>query len=305
MSSETGYSSSTHYMIYRTIRPEERRNLAESIKADYAADSALEKVKPGDVLWLVNVYLGDLLLLGRLGVEVVVDNIDIAQQLVDPVPGTWQEADWYAIANPYRIESTREVVITHLAERLRFHSKHDRLEVIDGVDARQLAPLRRLTGDSAKLLEEIWYSEEYTPEAIEDYLELSEDDHAYAEGRTVIRTMKERQRSRALVTHAKAQFIKKHGRLFCEICSFDFMAFYGMEYIEAHHLQQIASLEGEVLSTSDDLVMVCANCHRMAHQRTPPYSPDELRAMINQRQNPLRVVAENHDVGYGSKNKKY
>jgi 5-methylcytosine-specific restriction protein A len=29
-----------------------------------------------------------------------------------------------------------------------------------------------------------------------------------------------------------------------------------------------------------DLVPLCANCHRIAHKRTPPYRPDEIRLMI-------------------------
>ncbi len=30
----------------------------------------------------------------------------------------------------------------------------------------------------------------------------------------------------------------------------------------------------------EDLIAVCANCHRMIHSRIPMLSPDDLRAMV-------------------------
>jgi hypothetical protein len=278
----TNYLQPTHYLLYWKLTPEERIHLAETRSASYAAHHQLQRAKPGDVLWIVNVYLGRLYVIGRLQVEVVVDNIEIAQELVGNYRGTWYEADWYAIANRHNIEPLREVELTPIVNALRFTSKEtDRLFPLEGrVDANQLRSLRELTPASAKLIEDYWYADEYTPTSIQDYLELTEDDVAYAEGKIVVRTVRQRQRNRTLVSDAKTQFKQQHGRLYCEVCGFDFAAFYGIEYIEAHHAQQMASLEEDNLSQIDDLNMLCANCHRIAHQRTPPYSMEELKALI-------------------------
>jgi len=129
------------------------------------------------------------------------------------------------------------------------------------------------------LLADVWYQKS---ESIQDLLELTEDDTAYAEGKMVVRTVRERQRSRRLVNAAKADFRARHdGRLFCEVCGFDFGQSYGIEYIEAHHTEPIASLDSETKNTVESVVMLCANCHRAAHSRTPPYTTEELREMLD------------------------
>jgi predicted HNH restriction endonuclease len=66
----------------------------------------------------------------------------------------------------------------------------------------------------------------------------------------------------------------------CEVCHFDFNAAYGIDYCEAHHLVPLAQLDAEAETTLDMLVLLCANCHRIAHLRTPPYELSELRSMI-------------------------
>jgi hypothetical protein len=278
----SGYLKPAHYVLYWKITPEERLNLAGTKSSSYAASNLLARVKPGDVLWIVNVYLGRLLVIGRIAVEVVVDNIEVAQELVGSYPGDWIEADWYAIANKHNVEPLREVDLTPVLGLIQFDSKiASSVFTIDNrVDATQFRTLRRITMDTAKLFEEVWYADEYTPQTVQDYLELTEDDAAYAEGRTVVRTLRQRMRNRNLVDDAKALFRANHGNLHCQVCGFDFGAFYGIEYIEAHHIRQMAGMEEDNVSSIEDLVMLCANCHRIAHQRTPPYTIDELKAFI-------------------------
>lgn len=287
MTPPNGFLAAKHYILYWKLTPEERLTLNETRSAAYAAHPQLARVKPGDVLWFVNVYVGRLFLLGRLAVEIVADDIDLAQELVGSYRGEWQEADWYALANKYSVERLREVEITPLAGILRFNSRYaDRLSVDDvgHVEATQFRALRELHADSAKILDEIWYEEVDVPQSAQDYLELTEDDTAYAEGKVVTRTVRQRQRSRMLVQDAKLQFKNKYGHLHCQICGFDFQAFYGIEYIEAHHTQPMSSLEEEQMTSVSELGMVCANCHRMIHQRTPPYSLEEIQTMIRANQ---------------------
>jgi|GEM_PF-1006420 len=279
---EPDYLAVKHYFLYWKVDPGIRPNISQHMTTAYAASNYLRRVKPGDVLWIVTVHQHHLYLLGRLKVEFIVDDTGIAQELVDPLPDTWQDSDWYAISNKYAIEAMREIDITHVADKLRFNSRvSEMLDMVNGqVDANQLTSLRQLSVHSAQMMDDIWYNDAYTPQSVQDFLELSEDDTAYAEGKVVVRTVRERQRSRQLVNDAKAQFRAAHdGRLFCEVCGFDFDIFYGIEYIEAHHTEPIASLEKETDNTVESVVMLCANCHRAAHSRTPPYSVEELREM--------------------------
>lgn len=281
---EPDYLAVKHYFLYWKIDPDIRPQIAQHMTTTYASSNYLRRVKLGDVLWIVNVFQHHLYLLGRLKVEFIVDDTAIAQELVDPLPDDWQDSDWYAISNKYAIEPMREIDITHVANKLRFNSRvSEMLDMVNGrVDANQLTTLRQLTVQSAQMMDDIWYNDAYTPQSVQDFLELSEDDTAYAEGKVVVRTVRERQRSRKLVNDAKAKFRANHdGQLYCEVCGFDFDQFYGIDYIEAHHTEAIASLDGETENTIEAVVMLCANCHRAAHTRTPPYSFEELREMMN------------------------
>lgn len=69
----------------------------------------------------------------------------------------------------------------------------------------------------------------------------------------------------------------------CSVCGFNFEAAYGKpgaNYIEVHHLKQIADAEEEYLiNPIEDLRPVCSNCHRMLHKTRPPTSIEELKNM--------------------------
>ncbi len=98
------------------------------------------------------------------------------------------------------------------------------------------------------------------------------------EGKVVMRMHRGRERSHELVKAAKAVFLTKHGRLFCEVCRFDFGAVYGEpNFIEAHHVIPFKALRQAKTTKVSDLAMVCANCHRMLHRGNPWPTIDELR----------------------------
>lgn len=63
--------------------------------------------------------------------------------------------------------------------------------------------------------------------------------------------------------------IAVHGTL-CACCGFDFEKKYGeigKGYIEVHHIRPLYSIDEEVeINPSEDLVCLCANCHRMIHR---------------------------------------
>jgi 5-methylcytosine-specific restriction endonuclease McrA len=105
----------------------------------------------------------------------------------------------------------------------------------------------------------------------------------YDEGQLQLHTAQIRRRSRALVREAiDRQRQQENGLLKCRVCGFDFKAFYGDigdRFIEVHHLKPLAETN-ETSNSPDDVALVCANCHRMLHRRSPPYTVSELRYAI-------------------------
>ncbi|TYP95241.1 EVE domain-containing protein [Fodinibius salinus] len=79
-----------------------------------------------------------------------------------------------------------------------------------------------------------------------------------------------RERNQKIIDEKKSQFKKDNGTVFCEVCSFNFKEKYPNElaedFIEVHHLNPISDRKEEVKTTLDDLILICANCHRMVHR---------------------------------------
>jgi predicted HNH restriction endonuclease len=98
------------------------------------------------------------------------------------------------------------------------------------------------------------------------------------EGAPIVRSHRRRERSRELVRMAKAVFRKRHGRLFCQVCEFDFGQTYGEpDFIEIHHLTPLRDLKLGHKTKLSDLAMVCPNCHRMLHRGSPWPTMAELK----------------------------
>lgn len=100
------------------------------------------------------------------------------------------------------------------------------------------------------------------------------------EGRIVTRWHAYRERDRRIVDEAKKVFLKKHQRLFCEGCGFDFKKRYGAAgegLIEVHHTKPVHTLQPGELTRIQDLALLCANCHRVVHSRRKWLTLGELR----------------------------
>jgi 5-methylcytosine-specific restriction protein A len=109
-------------------------------------------------------------------------------------------------------------------------------------------------------------------------------DAEFPEGAIVEAIHRRRERDPRLVNAAKQAFREKHGKLFCQVCNFDFNTTYGEDYIEAHHKIPLSDFPTSMTVTIDDLVMVCANCHRMFHRVRPWMSSvEELQNLIRER----------------------
>lgn len=108
-----------------------------------------------------------------------------------------------------------------------------------------------------------------------------EDDEAH-EGRLLQRRHFVRERNPKLRRKKIADFLKKHPRVHCEVCRFDFESAYGergREYIEVHHTLPLHA-SGETKTKLSDLILLCSNCHRMIHRSAPWLTPDELRGLL-------------------------
>ena len=96
-------------------------------------------------------------------------------------------------------------------------------------------------------------------------------DLEWTEGKPKVVTHLKKERGRGLSNAKKADFIRQHGRLFCERCELDPKKVYGADYgdacIEVHHhkvgVEDMA--EGHKTKLSD-LQCLCANCHRVVHR---------------------------------------
>lgn len=108
------------------------------------------------------------------------------------------------------------------------------------------------------------------------------EEREYSEGRIYYKQHVVRERNPILIQEAKSRFIREHVRLYCEVCGFNFEEHYGdrgKDFIEGHHTKYISELSPEEKTKPSDIVMMCANCHRMIH-RSPRISVGELKALF-------------------------
>jgi 5-methylcytosine-specific restriction protein A len=98
------------------------------------------------------------------------------------------------------------------------------------------------------------------------------------EGQQITRTVETYERDELL----RLDCLKFYGYA-CQVCGFDFEKEYGTEgkgFIEVHHIERLADRRLSETNPITDLIPLCANCHRVAHLRTPPYAPDEIIKFI-------------------------
>lgn len=77
------------------------------------------------------------------------------------------------------------------------------------------------------------------------------------------------ERNGKAVRICKQHYLNKYKKLTCQICGFDFGAFYGEEYnnmIHIHHVVPLSKQKGNhKLNPKTDLLPVCPNCHLVLH----------------------------------------
>jgi hypothetical protein len=98
-------------------------------------------------------------------------------------------------------------------------------------------------------------------------------------------------RSRRIRTAKVRVFEHQHGGIFCENCAFDYEERYGERgrgFIEVHHVLPLAAILPNTVTNLDDLMLLCANCHRMVHWKQPILDVAALREITQINQQVLR-----------------
>lgn len=113
-----------------------------------------------------------------------------------------------------------------------------------------------------------------------------EEEISGKEGRLLTRIHAYKERDRKLAASAKKYYKSKFGgKLHCVACDLEPEELYdefGDRCIESHHKVPIEELQPDSVTRVDDLVMVCASCHRVIHSRKPCLTVDEVRALRKQ-----------------------
>jgi len=72
----------------------------------------------------------------------------------------------------------------------------------------------------------------------------------------------------------------------CQVCDFDFQEKYGnigKDYIHVHHTKALSEIKTDYeVNPYKDLIPVCPNCHAMLHRKSPPFTINELKSVINE-----------------------
>lgn len=123
-----------------------------------------------------------------------------------------------------------------------------------------------LNADQALALKKMW-------NFINTELDFEKEDYGYSayEGKPKYKRHLIRERNSQLRNKAVKKFKDEHGgKIHCELCEFSFEKIYGelgKDFIEVHHKIWLSAREVETETKIEDLMMLCANCHRMEHRK--------------------------------------
>lgn len=121
-------------------------------------------------------------------------------------------------------------------------------------------------------------SEEKAPYYIDDI----HNECPFVEGKIKYELHKKIERNPRLIQEIKREAEKKN-QLYCHVFNFDFYKVYGnlgKGYIECHHSIPISEYVEEQQTKKEDIVLVCANCHRMLHRKRPWIKKDDIKSLI-------------------------
>jgi predicted HNH restriction endonuclease len=99
--------------------------------------------------------------------------------------------------------------------------------------------------------------------------EIINNDPFYFEGEKKLELHKSIERDRKLRSRKVSLFLEENGKLFCELCQFNFLETYpflSADIIEVHHIIPLAKLSKSTQVKINDLMLLCSNCHFAVHQ---------------------------------------
>lgn len=103
------------------------------------------------------------------------------------------------------------------------------------------------------------------------------------EGRILTRLHRVRERDRTIVEKFKKVALKKNGRLVCAACGFDYVEKYGTlgeGLIDVHHTKPVHTLAPGEKTRFSDLILLCANCHRLVHASRKWLTLEQIRQAV-------------------------
>lgn len=109
--------------------------------------------------------------------------------------------------------------------------------------------------------------------------QVPDESVSFSEGSQYYLRHVNRERSAALVRAVKEK-AKAAGQYFCCVCKADFQKIYGVDYIECHHTIPVSTLKPGDTTKIEDVVLLCANCHRAVHKRKPWLHKHELHKLL-------------------------
>jgi predicted HNH restriction endonuclease len=159
-------------------------------------------------------------------------------------------------------------------------------ELICKLGTQQIATVKPLTEEEVTGIEELVRSRVSGNVLSRAGREVADLDEEYFEGRELLQLHRRKERNRIAVQRKKEQVLAGQGKLFCEVCDFDFAEVYGPlgeGFAECHHRIPLVQLTEEHRTRLSELANVCANCHRMLHRRSLHTTVEGLRKIVMSR----------------------
>lgn len=223
----------------------------------------------------------DFQLPGKPPVEVVVAIVRDRVHAVYRVTGVLAEGPSIDICSPeYKTFELQRRTARTSPKPIRLCRKYSLVAVQSGADAadvrgwtgRAIMPVQRSDGS---FFEKLLVSASPLPRTAWG---TSASDVEWTEGTRKLRLHLSSERAPGLASAKKQDFIKQHGRLFCERCQLDPLEQYGTDLaascIEVHHAATaVRDMKPGHATKLSDLECLCANCHRLEHALLRESSP--------------------------------
>lgn len=104
----------------------------------------------------------------------------------------------------------------------------------------------------------------------------------FEEGAHIIRQHRYRERNSSAAKKKKDEAVA-NGHLTCESCGIDYFAMYGergRRLMDCHHTIPLSSDAHRGVTKMADLILLCANCHRLAHSEPAPIPLPALQSLV-------------------------